>query len=141
MGSTKASARAGAQAGAWRLAAALLLAGCQAPCPFPGQGRVTRLELFFGRAMPGGGRVSDAAWQDFATRVLTPAFPDGLTVLRGVGQWRDPQRRQVVREDSFVVLVLGRVEPAAVAMVSQTYRAWFDQEAVGVVSSKACAAF
>ena len=51
MGSTKASGRA-----MWAALALSLLGGCQAACPFPGQHAVTRLELFFGRDIPGGGR-------------------------------------------------------------------------------------
>ncbi len=118
-----------------------LLAGCQESCPFAGQARVTRLEMIFGRDMPGGGQVSDAAWQDFRSRVLTPAFPSGFTVLAADGQWFDPQRTRMVREQSWVVLVAGRIAPAQSARVSQAYRAWFHQKSVGVVSVDACAAF
>ena len=85
--------------------------------------------------------MGDAAWQDFASRVLTPAFPAGFTVFAGAGQWFDPTRKQVTREDSFDVLVLGRAVPAVVARVNLAYRARFHQEAVGVVSGDACAAF
>ncbi len=30
----------------------------------------------------------------FVDREITPRFPDGLTVLQPVGQWRDQQQQQ-----------------------------------------------
>ena len=141
MGSTKATGR--AKRGRSPVIVALLagLAGCETTCPFPGQERATKLEMFFGRDIPGGGRVDDTAWRDFTTRILTPAFPNGFTVFSATGQWLDPTQKRVTHEDSWVVLVAGRVASADVTRVGQTYRAWFHQESVGVVSSEACAAF
>ena len=47
--------------------------------------------LFFGRAIPGGGLVSEAEWTAFLANVVTPRFPDGLTVCPTEGQWTDPR--------------------------------------------------
>ncbi len=141
MGSTQRPAharlwRAGAQA-------ALLsgLAACQAACPLPGQRPMTRLDLYFGRDIPGGGMVDEAAWRDFAARVLTPAFPDGLTVVQAHGQWRDPARGRITGEPSFVVTVLGAAPAARAAAVAQAYKSRFHQQSVGIVTQPACAAF
>ena len=126
-----------------RLAAQPAVAGTPA-CPVPGQQPVLRVELFFGRAVPGRPPVSEADWRGFLADSLTPAFPDGLTVYRASGQWRDPATGGVAGEDTFVVMVAtpeaddlaGRIEA-----VARRYRERFDQRSVGVVTTSGCAAF
>src|SRR4051812_38501479 len=54
----------------------------------PGNQAMVRDTLYFGQNRPDGGRVSRAEWDRFLTDVITPRFPDGLTVMRAVGQWR-----------------------------------------------------
>jgi len=125
---------------------ALVLAGCQpeaesAACPLHGQARMTDLRLYFGRAIPGGGMVDDAAWKGFAARVLTPAFPGGFTVTGAMGQWRDPQTGEVVREPSFVRGRAGEVKSDAVEAVMAAYRTQFHQVSVGRLTTLVCAAF
>src|SRR5688572_29637012 len=44
--------------------------------------------LFFG-LRGSAGLVSNADWDLFLTTVITPRFPNGLTVLEASGQWRD----------------------------------------------------
>jgi hypothetical protein len=43
------------------------------------------LELLFGVSRKGA-PVSDEEWQSFVDQEVTPAFPDGLTILEGYGQ-------------------------------------------------------
>jgi len=92
-------------------ASVLLLSGCgrnPAPAPTPaplscavGDSAVIRETLYFGRNRPGGS-VSDTEWQRFLTEVVTPRFPQGLTVLEASGQWQgaagvvEQERSQVV---------------------------------------------
>jgi hypothetical protein len=128
------------------LALAAFLGGCaQSACLLPTETRMTRLELFFGRDVPGGGQVSEAEWADFAARTLTPEFPDGFTVADGQGQWRDPATQRTGREPTKIVLVAVPAGDATLArrlhIVVDTYRARFRQEAVGVVSTPVCGAF
>lgn len=59
-------------------------------------------QLFFGRNMPGGQVVSDSAWINFLSEVVTPRFPDGLTVFQAAGQWRGADGK-IEREASFVL--------------------------------------
>ena len=96
------------------------------------------LKMYFGRDIPGGGFVDDAAWAGFVSRVLTPAFPDGFTVLSGRGQWRNPKTGAVGGEASFEVEVVGVIVPARVAGVVGAYKREFRQEAVGVVTGEVC---
>jgi hypothetical protein len=102
---------------------------------------MTDVRMFFGRDVPGGGFVSDAAWSAFADKALTPAFPDGFTVYDALGQWRSPRDSRIVREKTLVVQIDGAVSPASVQAVSEAYRTQFHQVAVGVVSTQVCAAF
>ncbi len=46
-----------------------------------------RTELYFGTAREGGA-VTDAEFKDFVDNHVTPRFPDGLTLLKGDGQFR-----------------------------------------------------
>ncbi|MGH7567104.1 MAG: DUF3574 domain-containing protein [Gemmatimonadota bacterium] len=88
--------------------------------------------LFLGREIPGGGTVSDAEWAVFLENVVTPRFPEGLTVWRAEGQWRDPQGI-TVREPVMVLEVLyphGSEAEASIAEIAEEYRRRFRQDAV-----------
>lgn len=99
---------------------------------------MVRAELFFGRD-----GVDEAAWRGFVAEDLTAAFPDGLTILAGEGQWRDPRSGRIAREPSRVVLVLlpPDVAPAKLAAVADAYKRKHDQRSVGISTSLACASF
>ena len=105
------------------LGALLLLAGCAAapePCS-AGAGPATIAEAYFGRNVKTRAPVTDAEWARFMAEVVTPAFPDGLTVLDGAGQWRNAAG-QISREDSKVLLLVlpgqGSCRPASQSRAS-----------------------
>lgn len=121
------------------LVLALALAGCTPatgivpppPAPRAEQAWVAD-RLFFGRSIPDGGTVSDREWAEFVRDVVTPRFPDGLTVYHGQGQWRDAQG-QVQREDVTVVEIFhpaGPASDAALREIAAEYRRRFRQESV-----------
>lgn len=142
-------------------ATALLLAGCVAGAPPPqprgaastvaaagcpeGARPATVLEVYFGRSgAPAAPRVSEAAFARFLAEEVTPRFPDGLTVLDGLGQWRSPATGHIARERSKVlIIVLPETAEAAararLAPVTAAYRQRFRQESVLVTSRAACA--
>jgi hypothetical protein len=104
----------------------------------------TRIELLFGRDVPTGGEVSEAEWQDFLDRVVTPQFPDGLTVIAGEGQWRSPGSTGIVSERNKVLVLFVFKDDdleRKVLKVTDAYRARFHQEAVLGSYSPACVAF
>jgi hypothetical protein len=129
------------------LAIPLLLAACAtAPsaCP-PGLAGATMLEAYFGRNAGGAEVVTDIAWARFLDEVVTPAFPDGLTVLDAAGQWRG-RTGTVARERSklLVVAVPGTEAAQAtsrMAPVVAAYRSRFGQESVMVTTAPACLGF
>ena len=128
-----------------------LLAGCAAPamesaraCP-AGTTPATIAEAFFGRSAAGREVVSDTDWTRFLAEVVTPAFPDGLTVLDGTGQWRGSDG-EIARERSKILLVAlpgGTAEQALarLAPMRAAYRARFAQESVMVAMRTGCVGF
>lgn len=64
-----------------------------------------RSELYFGRSIPGGAVVSDEEWEKFLAEVVTPRFPDGFTILKATGQYREKDGK-IDKEDSNVLVFL-----------------------------------
>ncbi|MEA2490549.1 MAG: hypothetical protein QOH21_2341 [Acidobacteriota bacterium] len=99
--------------------------------------------LFCGRGIPGGGTVTDVEWATFLAEVVTPRFPDGLTVWRAEGQWRDAAGA-VQHEPVMVLEILHHGDPAArasIEAIAREYRRRFRQEAVLRVTVPARAVF
>ena len=70
--------------------------------PFRGE-RFARTELFFGSARAGG-EVTEAEFKQFLDVFITPRFPDGLTLLTGLGQFLGSAGP--VQERSFLLILL-----------------------------------
>ena len=62
-----------------------------------------RTELFFGTLKPHG-IVTDAEFEAFVDEHVTRRFPDGLTVVKGGGQFRGEDR--IVRKETAFVMIL-----------------------------------
>lgn len=107
----------------------------------------TREELYFGTAIPGGGVVSDSAWQQFVDGEITPRFPDGFTVLDASGQYRMATGETVKERTKIVVLVYLRKNEQSAAInkkieeIIETYKRTFNQESVLRVRSTATTKF
>jgi hypothetical protein len=92
-----------------------------------------RTELFFGTAKPDG-VVTDAEFRAFLDDQITPRFPDGLTVLKGDGQFRG-ESGEIVKEDSFLLILLYPLEgfresSGKIDAIRRLYRTQFQQESV-----------
>ncbi len=93
-----------------------------------------RTELYLGMSIPGGGTVSEAAWEQFLSEVVTPMFPDGFTVLGGRGQYREASGT-IAKEPSHVLVFLYRKADRKVAgtkieTIRGEYKKRFSQESV-----------
>jgi hypothetical protein len=102
------------------------------------------VQLFFGRNAADGPPVSDAAWQAFVDSVVTASFPEGFTVLDAHGQWRDPKTRDVIHEESKVIMVAVPMTasiPVRIGPIIAAYKARFAQQSVGTVVTEGCASF
>ena len=76
--------------------------------------------------------VSDEEWNTFVRDIVTPRFPDGLTVWRAEGQWQS-RSGELVREPVMIVEILhpvGRRFDDLVEEIADEYRRRFRQEAV-----------
>jgi hypothetical protein len=101
-------------------------------------------ELMFGRDIGRGVGVSEPEWQRFVARELVSRFPDGLTIIDAIGQWRDRDSGRVVREPSKhveIVLPGNKDDDAHLDAVAAAYKRTFHQHSVGVIVRPACVAF
>ncbi len=132
---------------AWRASAALalLLSACAAAIPAcpAGLTPMVRAELFFGDGLPGGGTVSEAEWQEFVDREVTPRFPAGFTVLATFGQWKRVAG-SIAREhghDLVIVFTQSAAEARRINDVRSAYEHRFQQESVLLAEAPVCADF
>lgn len=93
-----------------------------------------RTELYMGMSIPGGGLVSEEAWEKFLSEVVTPLFPDGFSVLDGRGQYREASGT-IAKEPSHVLVFLYRKSDRKAASVKiekirGEYKKRFSQESV-----------
>ena len=113
------------------VAIALLLAACATTPPPIDQGVIAD-RLFCGRSIPGGGSVSDDEWNTFVREVVTPRFPDGLTIWRAEGQWKGSDGA-IVREPVMIIEILhpfSRQFDTLIDEIAAEYKRRFRQDAV-----------
>jgi hypothetical protein len=92
-----------------------------------------RTELFFGTAKPDG-VVTDEEFEAFVDEIVTPRFPDGLTLLEADGQFRGSDN-VIIKEKSFVLVLLYPVETQRVSSrrierIRAIYKERFQQQSV-----------
>ncbi len=100
--------------------------------------------LLFGLDIAGRRPVTDDEWAAFLREVVTPRFPDGLTVLDGSGQWRDPATGRIAHEPSRVAIIAtdnAADLPARLGATAEAYKTRFQQRSVGILLTSGCAAF
>jgi hypothetical protein len=128
------------------LLAALALTACAQPtaplvCAAPLRAAL-EIDLYFGRDKQGGGEVSEAEWAQFVAEIVTPRFPDGLSVLNVEGQAREPSGGRIVRERTKLLVVVVFDAPAHRAKVGEivaAYNARFGQHGVFRAERPVCA--
>lgn len=96
--------------------------------------RFYRTELYCGRSKPNGSLVSEEDWTSFLAETVTPRFPDGFTVLKGMGQYREKSGK-IISEPSEVLIFLypGRAKKESRAKIEEIRTAYirrFEQESV-----------
>jgi hypothetical protein len=105
--------------------------------------RLQRTELFFGRNSAAG-EISQQDFQHFLDDVVTPLFPDGLTVIDGQGQFRASANSAVENEKAKVLILLYRFdqqESDKIEEIRSRYKARFAQQSVLRVDEPVCASF
>ncbi|MEZ4730002.1 MAG: DUF3574 domain-containing protein [Caldilineaceae bacterium] len=97
-----------------------------------------RTELYFGSQKPDGSAVTAAEFEEFVDEIVTPRFPDGLTLLTGYGQFRN-SANVIVEEQSFVMILLyprdDKEAGVEIEEIRTAYKDTFAQESVLRVDS------
>lgn len=93
-----------------------------------------RTELYFGRSIPGGGTVSDEEWAKFLAEVVTPRFPDGFTIVKATGQFRETNGT-IDKEPTQILLFLYAAKTRTASRrkieeIRRAYKRQFRQESV-----------
>ena len=103
-----------------------------------------RTELYFGSAKPDGSVVTEAQFMQFVDTVITPRFPDGLSLLTGYGQFRN-SAGVIVRERSMELILLYpfsmRDANRKIEEIRTAYKLTFQQESVLRVDSLSAVSF
>ena len=102
-----------------------------------------RAELYFGMARADGADVSDLEFKKFLDTVVTPVFPDGLTLVPTYGQYRGKDGK-LTREDGRLIIVILPADPAnqvKLDSVREAYKKQFKQESVLLCRQPAIVSF
>jgi uncharacterized protein DUF3574 len=110
-------------------------------CKAPARAQV-RHELVFGTARAHGVPLREDEWQSFIDSVVTPRFPDGLTVLNASGQWRS--EGGLTKEQARILVIWHDRLPsrdADIEAIRTAYKERFDQQSVLRIDSVSCVSF
>jgi hypothetical protein len=132
--------------------AALGAALLSAPAPSLAQGLscdapqqpMLEISFMFGRDVGNELGVSEELWTDFVASEITPRFPHGLTIDDALGQWRDAETNEIVKEPSKELRVIVPDDTETnekIDSIVAAYQERFQQQAVGIVIRPACASF
>ena len=105
---------------------------------------MSKVELFFGLDIPGGGKVDSAAWQEFLDQEVTPRFPEELTVDQVDGQWQDAETGKIIQESSRTLMILYPPSPEAnqkIEEIRTAYVSQFKQDSVMRLDEINCVRF
>jgi len=98
--------------------------------------------LYLGTGKPNGVVTADE-WTSFLATVVTPRFPQGLTVFQANGQWRGADG-SIVRESTYVLQLVhpdDTPNEKSVAEIAAAYKAQFLQEAILRTKASTCISF
>jgi Protein of unknown function (DUF3574) len=105
---------------------------------------LARTELYFGKGKPDGSMVTDDEFRAFLDEIITPRFPNGLTVLSGSGQFRGSSG-VIMREDAIYVMLVyppgQKQNRTYIEEIRESYKKAFAQESVLRVDSDSCVYF
>jgi hypothetical protein len=101
--------------------------------PFPAE-LFARTELFFGSLRSDNRPVSEQDFLGFLNDTITPLFPNGLTLLTGLGQFLNSQG-VIQQEQSWLLILLYPVgerpdNHGKIEVVREEYKKAFQQESV-----------
>lgn len=117
--------------------ALLMLSACSS-------NRMIETSLYFGQTKAGGGFVSEQEWKQFKNDYVNKVFPKGDTSIPVTGNWRDPDKGEIITESTFIVVYLHKPSvrlSRRIDSLRYQYRKLFDQQSVLRVDKKVKASF
>jgi hypothetical protein len=92
-------------------------------------------ELYFGTTQDNGTPYAESDFDAFLDNEITPRFPDGLTLLTGLGQWMNPDTGVTSQERSMLLIILYPPDPsgetsAKFEEIRDLYEQQFHQQSV-----------
>lgn len=66
----------------------------------------SRTELFYGAGRLPADGSKDTRWENYINEVVTPRFPEGLTLLEGTGQWRVKEGQTPRRHRTRILILI-----------------------------------
>jgi hypothetical protein len=101
--------------------------------PFVGD-KFARTELYFGTAKPDGSAVTEEEFGLFLDQVVTPLFPEGLTLVSALGQFLG-SAGLIIQENSKLLILLYPAElrkanSVKIENIRNAYTESFQQESV-----------
>ena len=112
----------------------MLAAGGVVPLPPFSAELFARTELYFGSLRADKPPVSEEDFLRFLDDTITPLFPNGLTLLKGLGQFLN-SRGDIQQEQSWLLILLypvGEVQNnhGKIEEIREAYKKTFEQESV-----------
>lgn len=101
-------------------------------------------QLLFGRNVEDRARVSEADFNGFVAREVSPRFPEGFTVIDAAGQWRDARRGSILHEAAKIIEIVlpsGEDNRRKIEAIVEAYKLQFQQQSVGLIVAPACVRF
>ena len=104
---------------------------------------LTKDELYFGLSKPGGEMISEAQWQLFLSRVITPRFREGITVVDAYGQYLNSEGNLIKEKSKLVILIHenSQKKNQSIEEIIASYKQTFKQESVLRVTTSAKVSF
>jgi hypothetical protein len=86
----------------------------------------TQTTLYFGLKTDNGMGVSEQSWARFLAEIVTPRFPDGLTVLDAYGQSDDhgPALGTVIAQGTRMLILVHPTDETAADAITDIKAAW-----------------
>jgi Protein of unknown function (DUF3574) len=110
--------------------------------PLIGQ-KFTKTELYFGSLKPNQTEVKEAEFTRFLNQEISPRFPDGLTLLKGFGEFKGSNGK-IIQETSRLVILFypfAAESNQKIEAIRLAYKTRFGQESVLRVDDESCVSF
>ncbi len=83
-----------------------------------------RTELYFGGGLRKERGDYETVWNDYLDNVVTPRFPEGLTLVEATGQWRVKEGQSPRRSSSKIIILIHEATPEKFRNLDEIRKIW-----------------